>query len=246
MADTVGVARYLDSISKAHGERSQEDLLAGFNPFVTVSRETGAGGRSFAEALVKELEAAGGPAPFRGWQVFDQELCRIVAEDPALRVSMSALLTEQYRGEVADYIAQFMAGLSPQTAVLSKVFEAVRALAGLGRVVIVGRAGACLTRRLPHGLHVRLVASRESRVRNMMGAFGLGRPEAERAVRDQDIARAALTRTYFKRDAADPLLYDLVFNTDTVPIARAASIAAQALRAMAGDYESKARAAARA
>jgi cytidylate kinase len=83
-------------------------------------------------------------------------------------------------------------------------------------VIIVGRAGASLTRHLPGGLHLRLVASLPARVRRMMAVKDVSEKEARRAVAERDRARADLVESYFHRDINDPLLYDMVWNTETM------------------------------
>ena len=49
--------------------------------------------------------------------------------------------------------------------IVNNDINGVRALAEVGRVIIVGRGGVFITRDLPGGIHVRLVAPREWRVR---------------------------------------------------------------------------------
>ncbi|MBI5624610.1 MAG: cytidylate kinase-like family protein [Elusimicrobia bacterium] len=236
MADPINVVRFLDTMGKnlTHDAPPQDRKV--MRPFITISREPGAGGHSLAEALLAEFRRRPETDELQGWGVFDQKLCETVAQDPKLRVSMQSLIREEYRGELADYISQAVAGTSAQSTVLAKVFETVRSLAWLGKVVIVGRAAACATRGFSHGIHVRLIAGREHRVRRMMGSLRADRREAERIMREQEDFRAALVRDYFQRDIADPHLYDCVWNVEKVPLERVSRVLADMVTELADDH----------
>ena len=225
---------YIRSISSI--PKFKPDAKKGGFPFITISRLTGAGGHSLAEAILKAMDSEGDHDLFGGWQILDQELCKKVVEDPKLKVSLESLLTEKFLKEMEDYLSQVMVGTSSQIAVFHKIAEIVRTCAGLGKVMIVGRAGSLLTKDLPLGTHVRLVAPHDSRVKTMMRQFNLTKDDAERQVHEQDHSRALLVKTYFSnKDINSPLLYDAVWNTDTVPIP---SIAAFLVRLIKEKVES--------
>ena len=86
----------------------------------------------------------------------------------------------------------------------------------LGKVIIVGRGSAMVTRDIPGAINVRLVAPETSRVRWMMKKLKLDRPAALKAVRKQDADRRKMVKTFFQKDIDDPLLYDAVWNSETV------------------------------
>jgi len=206
---------FLDAVAYREGHARPPGRRP-YHPFVTISRQAGAGGHTLAHVLLQAINKEEDPL-FQGWQMFDQELCEKLMEDPKLRVSMQSLLTEEYRTEIEDAIFSILGGESPQAVVVKKLFETIRMLATLGRVIIVGRAGMCVTHGLPDGVHLRLVASEASRVKRIMGLLQVGEKEARETVYKQDHNRARLVRDHFSRDIHDPLLYDVIWNTDTVP-----------------------------
>ncbi len=185
-------------------------------PFITISRQAGAGGSTLASVILKRM-AQRREELFDDWRLFDRELCATIAGDPKLSVRLDTLVREVYRSDLADYLAQFVAEESPQAAVIKKVFQAVWNAAAAGRAVIVGRAASDLTRRLPLGVHVRLVAPTGARIARMMRRYGFARDQAEREMTNEDRSRASMLKTYFRSDIDDPLLYDAVWNTDRVP-----------------------------
>lgn len=218
----MGVEQFLKGVSYEMERLQRSDLKNGHHPFVTISRQAGAGGHSLAEALLARMGKEPDPL-FRGWQVFDQELCRKVLEDPGLKVSMRSLLTEEYRTQVEDLLAGVIVGESPQGTVIKRTFETLRVLAAFGKVILVGRAGSCVTAGLPLGVHVRLVAPEPMRVRRMSDLLHQGPEDARKTVHKQDLDRARLVKDYFSREIDDPLLYDVVWNAGRVPMETAAS-----------------------
>ena len=195
---------------------SHADITRGIHPFVTISREAGAGGHRLAETLLKQMQAHERIPLFRGWQMMDQALCRGILENPKLKVSLDAVLTEDLHSEVEDIVNSLLGGFTPQAQVMIEVFKTIRTLATFGKVIIVGHGGVCLTRELPNGIHVRLVAALPNRVRRISELFHLSEREAQEMVEKSDRSRARLLKTHFSKDIDDPLLYDVTWNTDSV------------------------------
>jgi len=201
-------------------------------PFVTISRETGAGGHTLAKALLWEI----GERKDRlgeGWQILDRELCRQVLENPKIRASMQSLVDELYLTPTEDWLRGLISGSSAQPAVLGETFKIIRAAAARGRVIVVGRGAASLTRDLPGGLHVRLVAPAAVRTKRMMALESVSEAAAARIIQERDRDRARLVRDYFKKDVTDPLLYHAVWNTGLLPEKDIAQALARLLEARA-------------
>ncbi len=213
-------------------------LPGGPYPFITISRQTGSGGHSLAEAILHLMERQPDRKLFGGWQIFDQELCRKVLEDPNMKVPLEWLLAERFRGDTDDFLSQIFAGTTPQLAVFHRTAKLIHAFAGAGKVIVVGRAGAFLTRDLPSGIHVRLVAPRALRVQSMIRQFKLSDSEADRQVSEQDASRALLVRSCFNgKDIEDPLYYDSVWNTSRVSPTVIAGVLAGLVRQKAALHE---------
>lgn len=244
MRPETAVARYLDAwefAARGHAEPGSW----GRAPFVTISRQAGAGGHSLAEALLAEFARRGGSV-WGGWQIFNQTLVRLFSQSPRLKAGLKAVLAEDYDSRVHDYIRQLLVGSAPQDFVVSRVFHTVRSLAALGKVIIVGRAAVCVTGDLSGGVHVRLVAARSSRVGNLRRKLSLSADQAEKKLDALEASRTALVYNHFRRDPADPLLYDAVFNTDRVSFPEIASWVCGRLEEKARALQASQRAASRA
>ncbi len=210
------VSRYLDAVAARFEGRGREAQL-GRAPFVTISRESGALGRRLADAVIERLKARGGPLA-HGWETFDRHLLAMLAGDPKLKFPLRELVGEEYHSRVYDYIHQLFTWSTPQDIVQKRVLHALISVAATGRVVIVGRAGALVTRGLKRGVHIRLVASTRTRVENVARRDHVSEEEALWRVRDLERSRLAFARKYLGHDLADPRHYDAVFNVDRVDL----------------------------
>jgi len=216
MPDDLGeTQRFIDVAARQEG-KLRPDLEKGMNPFVTISRMVGAGGRSLAQALLKELEGQSEEI-YQGWKIFDRNLCEQLVQEPSLRNSLSRLWSDAYHSEVESVILSVLGSETAQPAAARELFKAIRTVATIGKVVIVGRGGACITASLPQGVHLRLTASESTRIKRM-NLSSLSATEAPRTVRRQERDRTRLIKNYFNQDISDPLLYDAVWNTDRVPV----------------------------
>jgi len=209
---------FVDCVQYREKQLHSIDPKRGRFPFVTISRETGAGGHNLAAKILELTAQEKGDPLFDGWQICDQEICHKISQDPKLKVSLEALLVSEYRSPTEDLIAQFITGESTQEKVLKRMFRLIRDLALFGKSVIIGRGSTCLTHDLPYGVHVRLVASLPSRIDLMMKAHHRDEKWARETIKDQDKAKADLAKTFFHRDIQDPLLYDCIWNTDRASI----------------------------
>jgi cytidylate kinase len=199
---------------KARG-RMNADMDVGY-PFVTISRQAGAGGHVLARNIVRAVEKSLPGDMGEGWEVFDHKLCLLIAQDPDLSASFNTLLAEGYRSEISITIEEILIGESRQYRTMKRLFEVVRGLCSIGKVVIVGRAGNFVAADLPLHARVRLVASEEWRTRNMMELLDVSKAEALKALKKQDAERAQLIYDFFNQDINDPLNYDCLLNAECV------------------------------
>jgi len=168
-------------------------------PFITISRQAGAGGHSLAEVLVKRLneEVAGDD---RHWQSFDRELVEKVAADHHI----STQLIDSLEDSSHSWLTEFFTGMSmrddaspSEMKVFHKVCATVRALAQAGRVVLVGCGAGFISTGMPGGVHVRLVAPFERRVAMMGRLMNISLDAAATEVRRRDWNRQAFFARYW-------------------------------------------------
>jgi cytidylate kinase len=185
-------------------------------PFVTISRQAGAGGTTLAQRLVERLNAAD-PDAERPWTCWDRELVERVAGDHHISQALIDSLEDVHR----TWLEDFFAGLSfddaaeqpDELVVYHRVAATVRALAQHGRVVVVGRGGVCITRSMPGGVHVRLVAPQKHRVAFMMRKFNVSQDVAAEQVRQLDRNRELFYRRYWPTHPLAAEMFTVTLNT---------------------------------
>ncbi len=215
MSELMKLRPFLESVTYGDKKCSCLDKKNGQSPFITISRQAGAGGNSLAAAILEQLDQRKTEL-CQGWQKFNQELCHKIADEPGMSVALDRLVKLEYRSGIEDMVGEIMIGTKPQDSVNKKIFEWVRALAVHGKAILIGRGGVCYTRDLPLGIHIRLVAPLVLRVKRMSTLLELEEKKAKELVLEQDESRAKLMKNYFGKNIDDPLLYDAVWNTGTV------------------------------
>ena len=230
MTEIHKLASFIDSLHYHEKSGAKIDPKKGCFPFITISRQAGAGGNALAAALEEKIQKLHDEPLFRGWHLCGQELCQMVGQDPKLKDLVDSLKRTEYHSHAEDILSQFIYGGSSQDVVVKKMFQLIRTFALHGKVILVGRGSTFLTMDLPLGIHVYLEAPIESRVKRMMGALGVDEKKAREAVKDKDKAKAELVKTFFNKDIGNSLLYDIVWNTDRVPIEEIAKILIEMIR----------------
>ena len=208
---------------------------------VTISRQTGSGAAIIAQKLADHLQRHG-PMPHEPWRVFDRNLIEKVLEDHHWPARYARFVPEDRTSELADFMEEMLGAHPPSGKLVQQTAETVLDLAQEGNVILVGRASNLITRGLPHVFHVRLVASLETRVKRFREVQPVPQRTAERLILQEDRGRKRYVRKYFDEDLDNPLLYDLILNTDTCTYAEAAQVIGEAMLKRFSEARSRRRA----
>jgi cytidylate kinase len=199
-------------------------------PFVTVSREAGAGGSSLARKLADELNATL-EADETPWTIFDGNIVEAMLDEHHYSSRLARFLPEDSVSEVHASVGELV-GLHPNLWDLTQKTNAlIRKLAQLGRCILIGRGSNFATADLEHGVHVRLVGSPAFRARQTATALGISQADAAAQNMRKDVARRRYVRATFNRDIDNPAAYDLVINTEHVTLAEAMTMVAKLVHA---------------
>ncbi len=211
---------------RAKGEPKPGEF--GQRPLVTISRETGSGGVTLGEALADYLNAKS-PKGSVPWTVFDKNLVQTILDDHELPARIARFMPEDRPPGVEDAVGEIL-GLHPSAwRLIQHTTETVLRLAEMGNVILVGRGSTVITQHLPRAFHVRVIASLETRIERVRKLLGLSRKAATLHIERSESARHRYLKKYFKRDVEDPLLYELIVNTDRLSIEEAARIVGEAV-----------------
>jgi cytidylate kinase len=156
--------------------------------------------------------------------VFDRELMDKVLADHNLPKYLAKFLPEDRASQIEDTLADIFGVHPPTQKVIQQTAETLLQIAELGSAIIIGRAGNIVTAKLPHTLHVRLVAPLEDRIERICRDDDKTQAEARRFCLEEEQARTRYVRTYFNADINNALLYHLVINTSRMGCEQAARI----------------------
>lgn len=174
---------------------------------ITISRGTFSGGQFLAECVAGKL----GYRCVSGEQVVEaSEEYGVSERKLSEAISDAPGVMERLYSQTKRYLACLQAGLMRQVKDEN--------------VVYYGRAGHLLLKGVPHVIRVRVVTNMERRLRALTEHSNVSRGQALRLIRRLDRERIRWTRFHYCVNWGDPLLYDLVFNTDQMTIPGACDI----------------------
>jgi cytidylate kinase len=202
---------------------------------ICISHETGAGGNEVGRLVAEQL----------GFRYVDEELVARaaakggveagdIADEERRRSRLARILDEMALGSGAE--AWAMGGFVPPVAgavptsdeLRGFVREAIEETAAQGNAVIVAHAASHAIGPREDALRVLITASPQTRASRLAETEGLDASGAARAVKDADAARADYLRRFHDVRDELPTHYDLVLNTDMLPLERVASLISSA------------------
>ncbi len=191
---------------------SHTGVEAGDRYTVTISRQLGSLGREIARAVAERLDYK------LVWrELINQAALRSGAPEAALAI--------------IDDLGLLGLRPSPQAclAYRNSVKQVLEELAAEGRVVILGRAGQVILHDAPKTLHVRVIAPLQLRASRVAERENISLENSVARIEASDKARRNYLRRCYQANWNDPEWYDLIINTEHVPVEAAAALITQAL-----------------
>jgi cytidylate kinase len=207
---------------------------------ICMARVLGAGGSEVGHLVADAL----------GYQHVDEEIVQQAAASEG--VSLDALDDVERRktfidkvfrnlalsGGVEGYMAGAAAELAPSLSAISET-KSLRALirksieetADRGDVVIVSHAASYALTGRPDVLRVLVTASRQTRLARVVATGSSDEKRAAKMVTQDDAGRAAYLKQFYGVDSESPTHYDLVLNSDSIPIELIADLVVRAASA---------------
>lgn len=190
------------------------------NPVITISRSMGSGGRIVAGKVAEDL----------GFSLWDKELLDTIARGAAVSRRVVEAFDEKTVSEIVLLAHAAFGNRQMGDFVYGRhLARAVAEIASLGNAVILGRGANFL---LPNALHVRIDASLERRIENMMNYESIDRRSAEARLRKSDKERARFVMRVFGKERVQDFRYDVAICMDKFTPDEAAEIIEAAHRAV--------------
>jgi cytidylate kinase len=170
---------------------------------IAMTREMGSLGKDVAARLAERL----------GLEIVHHEL---VEHDVAGRLGVEESAVHRFLEGSASLLERWQVDgrrLSRYTA------EDILELAARGNVLIRGWGAVSVLRPVSHVLCVRVCAPMHVRVRRLMERLGIADADlARREIERNDASHASTMQRFFGANWEDPQLYDLMLNTERVPV----------------------------
>lgn len=199
---------------------AQPSAGAPHSPWITLSREPGAGGHELAQLLSQRL----------GYEVYDRNLLDRMAAAGRLDPDGLARVESGPHDRLQEAVYLSLDRAYPgHHAYLKQLISIGTALAARGRVILLGR-GLHLLIPAEHGLRVRLVAPLARRIERVRAHRDCGEAAAREWIERTDRNQIDLVRHMLRRDLRDVYAYDVVFNTGSMPLSACAAAIEAALQ----------------
>lgn len=209
MADKVDVPFIEYRVQEA--KKKKEPGPSPEGPVITISREYGCPGFPIAEKVTERLTASGG----HEWQFAGKE----ILTEAARKLKVPDYVVDRIYSETSDTLfSEWVKDASeyyfPSDLEVKKtVAGLVRSLAEGGHTVILGRAGAVITRNMKKAMHVKITAPLEVRVKKVAEKYNLSESEAKKKVTSVDRERIYLQSYYLGHEPGSDLFH-IILNSD--------------------------------
>lgn len=185
-------------------------------PVICISREVGCGGVNFARLLAADLEKL---SVCTKWKVLSKEILTESARELDMdRGKLRSIMKEGERGVFDEIIAAFNDKRYKSDRKIGKTLrDLIRSFAIDGHCIIVGRAGHIIARDIEKSLLIRLTASKDWRIKQIMEKNNFNLREAIEFIDKTEKERENF-RKYFADSMSLEDEFDLTINLSRISI----------------------------
>ena len=171
---------------------------------ITVSRTHGSGGTIFAKKLALKLN----------YEFVDSSLIRKFCEIKEGHVCAFGL-EDEHSPTFFDKIQQLMSNRSfYKIALMANIYE--RALKN--DAIFIGMGTGIILSEIPNVLNIRIIRILSERVKSIAAAKDISYDEALEQIHKMDAGKREFVSQYFDKNLDDPILYDLIINSSSIPL----------------------------
>jgi len=184
-------------------------------PVLTISRDFGCQAKQISQELTDRLNEYHLPIGARNeWLLLSKEIIEKVAQELQTdSKKIDYIFKFEKKTTVDDFILSLLSSKQYHSdwKVKETIRKVVSAFAVTGYSIILGRAGAQITRDIKDSLHIRLVAPFDWRVKRITEKYNLSNKMAIRRVKEMDLNREKLIKTFASEGHCHEC-YDVSFN----------------------------------
>ena len=171
----------------------------------------------------------------RDWSAWDCELVEKVSAEHGIDKEILETISDRRHNWLRELFESFAVSYTPTEEAEARAYERVvttiRALAGAGHAIIVGRGGFYITQGMPGGIHLRLAVPLEYRVHHLAERDKISIQEAATRIAEIERNRDDFFRHYWPNRSLLPENYTLTLNIATLSIDEMVECVLPAIRA---------------
>lgn len=187
-------------------------------PLITVSRQRGSRGTIIAERIAYRFN----------YTLLHKDIIDRIVETSGYKRRIVESLDDHTRSQMELWFESVITGkLVDLNDYARHLLEIIFSVSRLGGIVVVGRAANFIIGS-NRGLHVRIVGTMAGRIRNLMEQEKMSEADARREIEKSDHERAEFVKKLVHKSIDDPQHYDLILNSDWIPVEQAVSLIANA------------------
>ncbi len=199
---------------------------------ITISRQFGAGGRTFGGKLAQKLE----------YTFADNNIIQMLAKEANVSLNWAQSFEKEAGSRLSKLVSKVVSqkwidrvlggdyGYLDEQIYLDYLVLIIARIADEGNVVILGRGSQYILDDHPEAFHILMIDRLENRIRFMEKNYDLPPNKAKKVVAGEDRRRAGLYSRLGKAGYEDPSLYHLVLNMEKIDMETAVDLAAELVR----------------
>ena len=186
------------------------------HPIITISRSHGCNSNLLTNMLIENLNESKkdkGPHP---WSFVSKEIIEHSAK--ALKIKPTKVL-EIAKPSNMNIIEDVVSAFSNDICTVktkNTIKNVVKSFAEKGNLIIVGRASWTILQEHPNAIHIKLMAPKDWRIKNIAKKHEISLEKAKERVELTDAKRNDFN-AYFSRTKSDEHVFDLTFNCMKLP-----------------------------
>jgi cytidylate kinase len=199
--------RYIQEWNEERQKREKTTLTPEkLSPSICFSRIIGVGAVEIADILAKKI----------GWRVVERQILEHITGEMKLMDMTTMSFDEPYPGKMSVYLSRlFKETAFPDNEYNRHLFATIFAVAGLGPTIFVGW-GTHLVLPRDRVLAVRLICSKEYRIRRLVRIFKVNEEDIERKLEENDLTQRYFYKKVYNLEKASSHEFDLVINCDSI------------------------------
>jgi cytidylate kinase len=191
-------------------------------PLITLSREYGCPSKKLVQLIYEKIKNLYGTSACP-WKVVSKEILNEAAQKVGLDPSRLAYVFKDVEKTFMDEVVESMTTryYVSDRRIKKAIVEVMNQIALQGHVIIVGRGGVAIAQNMTNALHIRLFASVDWRINELMERKSLSEKEARAQITDLDAKRWKLIHEFGLPNANDHS-FDLLLNCEKLSLAQMA------------------------